>query len=348
MDRRAAEQIHDVARHISLQASPPSSLQRELDALPKLPAENVRPAPAERGLRLTPPTRGHARSPGVSTVSPKPSPPQGSQQGITQLTSPSLEEDAGDGGALQCGQCQVSFAEVRCRQCDEIFCGKCSAQMHRAGRMREHELVPIPQDKAPAALAGPQHQQHSSVPTCPTHVGEPLHFFCLSCVECICAECAIQRTAAHHGHDVVNTRVAFQQLSDSMKQALETAAAHLEGSPATQRAQMQPVEDVFSNIKLDVVNGFESLFSSLKTKEEELLLGVEECGRLVDGLLLAKAQHYEARLAGLDRLQEMLPGLAGPKESELGDEVQRLNRYVALKDHLAALPSHSHGHLTGL
>ncbi|CAE7769996.1 Txnl4a, partial [Symbiodinium pilosum] len=147
----------------------------------------------------------------------------------------------------------------RCCQCEEIFCSKCAARMHRSGRMRDHQLVPIPQDKAPAIVSSPQRLEPSTSMTCRKHAGEPLQFFCQTCVECICTECVIPRGAAHHGHDVVNVRVAFQQLSHSMKQALETAATRLQGSPARKQTELLPLENGFSKVKIDLVNAFEIL-----------------------------------------------------------------------------------------
>ena len=213
--------------------------------------------------------------------------------------------------------------------------------------MRDHKLVPVKapfrdrvlvaRDSSESAASPRLGVESSTCPTtCPVHSGEPLQFFCLSCVECICAECVIHLGSAHHNHEVVNVRVAFQQLSQPIKQTLETAAARLQASPKRSRSELLPLEDAFSKMKLDVVNSFESLFSSLKNKEEELVGGADDCGRLLDATMLAKAQDYEAQLAELGRLQAMLDALADGQT--VMDEVQRLNLYVAVKDGLASLP----------
>ena len=213
--------------------------------------------------------------------------------------------------------------------------------------MREHNLVPVTallpdrvhvaRDSSESAASPQLIVESSPCPaTCPVHAGEPLQFFCLSCVECICAECVIHVGSAHHDHEVVNVRVAFQQLSQPIKQALETAAARLQASPKRRQSELLPLEDAFSKMKLDVVNTFESLFSSLKNKEEELVRGANDCGRLLDTTMLAKARDYEAQLAELGRLQAMLDALADGQT--VMDEVQRLNLYVAVKDCLASLP----------
>mmetsp|Transcript_6744 Transcript_6744/g.15651 ORF Transcript_6744/g.15651 Transcript_6744/m.15651 type:complete len:441 (-) Transcript_6744:2-1324(-) len=323
VDSQAAEQIREYA-----QPAPRirDSLQRELD-LPKSFADRSHVAQVpDSGLRLTPPSRGlYGQSP-VTKLLPKPTSPQPSAQ-IWPIA----------GSEAMCGQCQASIADVRCCQCDEIFCSKCSERMHRKGRMREHRLVKFRNEVEPNApisveACAPISGTVMSPITCPHHPGEALHYFCLSCTECICAECAVHRGAAHYGHDVVNVRVAFQQLSPSIAQALQSASSRLQSSPSRKQAEVQPVEDAFDQMKLEIVRAFEALFCALKSKEDELLAGSQTCGHHVDEELLAKIQQYEAGVAEMDQVQEMLAAVG--KEA---DEVLQLNLYAEAKARLAML-----------
>lgn len=65
-----------------------------------------------------------------------------------------------------CGQCETAEAEVECQNCSEFFCPRCAAEVHRAGRMREHHLIEKQVDSSRCQL---QTQRESiQTFTCPT------------------------------------------------------------------------------------------------------------------------------------------------------------------------------------
>mmetsp|Transcript_118984 Transcript_118984/g.210328 ORF Transcript_118984/g.210328 Transcript_118984/m.210328 type:complete len:558 (+) Transcript_118984:59-1732(+) len=56
-----------------------------------------------------------------------------------------------------CGQCQAALAEIECWECGERFCARCSAFIHKRGRLKEHTLMPFNEKRSPRVLArGPR------------------------------------------------------------------------------------------------------------------------------------------------------------------------------------------------
>jgi len=71
---------------------------------------------------------------------------------------------ATNGAGDLCGQCMAIPAEVDCRECGERFCGRCSANIHQRGRMREHTLYPRDRGGAGADRGGSR-QAYAAVST---------------------------------------------------------------------------------------------------------------------------------------------------------------------------------------
>ena len=292
VDAGAAEQIQDYS------------------ASPKSPGTDRRTPVQSEPIASPPRAHDHA-----GIVLPRPKSPVNAQ-------SPLPNSDF----ALQiCGQCQGKPADVECLQCEEMFCHACYKKMHSAGRMREHRFT--------ALAAGPARAAPSANVTefCTQH-GEMLRFYCLDCQECTCAECAVQRSGLHHGHDVVNVRNAYQQLAQPMREALETAAARLRKSPKSE--QMRACEQVMSKGRQDLKKAFLNLQNILKSKEELLLKGAEESGQMADQALLAKAKQCEATEAQISRLREWLDVLG---TNDISDEIVKLNLYAFIKRGFEAL-----------
>ena len=302
---------------LSLSAlSPPESqrtnltigaMGRQMEGTQELPSENPR-------LRVLPKPR-----------SPLPS-------SCLQSPVPELEE-------LQtCGQCQVEAANVRCWQCDEFFCQNCYKKIHQSGRMKEHRSAPLELKAAPRDLRV-RSQPFRRVDICMQHE-EPFQFFCLDCTQCLCAECAVQRGGCvAHGHDVQNMKRAFNQLSGSIQQLLETAADELQKA-SPKKELTQQLDDVHSKGKQDLQASFLNLEETLKAKEDIFLKGVEESGRVADQLLLAKARQCETKSVQILRLRESLDAVRNLSDAQgeiSGKEIQKINLYIGVKKSLATL-----------
>lgn len=238
-----------------------------------------------------------------------------------------------------CGQCQVEAADVRCWQCDEFFCHNCYKKIHHVGRMKEHRSTAFadPGSSLQRAAVQPMQTMQPSAQAfeiCVQH-GEPIHFFCLDCTRCLCPECAVHRGGCvASGHDVQNVKRAFKQLSGSIHQLLETAGAQLHKQSAQDLTQQ--LDDVHSKGKQDLRDLFSNLEGTFKAKEEILLKGMEESGRVADQLLLAKARQCEAKSVQIKRLRESLDAIR-TDEGVSGNEIQKINSFVAVQKNVAAL-----------
>eukprot|EP00930_Biecheleria_cincta_P006150 TRINITY_DN107128_c0_g1_i1.p1 TRINITY_DN107128_c0_g1~~TRINITY_DN107128_c0_g1_i1.p1 ORF type:complete len:426 (+),score=92.09 TRINITY_DN107128_c0_g1_i1:19-1296(+) len=249
-----------------------------------------------------------------------------------RLPPPSTEKEL-------CGQCETLPALLKCWQCDEVFCQSCSSSMHRAGRMREHRLSPIggqssfsgPVAPTLAASVGePLETTRASM--CKIHPNEPVHFFCLDChSECICAECAVEKNARHHGHDVVNARAAYQRLSASMAELLDSSANRAHDRTQAQRQAgvlKQELDAIINDGKARIRDAFKSIKAGLAEKEDELLAGAQGCGQSAEKQLLSRAFQFEDQAAEGVRRSTALEEL---QNAPWGEEVKALNAFHAAK-----------------
>ena len=96
---------------------------------------------------------------------------------------------------VRCEEC-VSLASLSCPQCDGHYCTKCFETVHMSSNsMRRHKPVPLSQ-----LNSGPTH--------CPSHLSNPMDYFCTEDSQCCCSECCI--TGGHKGHQVVSLSEAVR------------------------------------------------------------------------------------------------------------------------------------------
>jgi len=183
---------------------------------------------------------------------------------------------------LRCGQCQEVVAEVACESCHEEFCHWCSAVVHRAGRMRSHQLVPLtgalPGSSGDRALqlAGglpPSGVAGAARPpvTCQAHPGVAARFFCLDCErDCICAECALNPAGEHRGHRVESARDALVKLDPQIRELLQAAEAEAQDAARAEGVQRE-LGDVIDAGKRRLAEAFHQLRQRLAEKKTQYL-----------------------------------------------------------------------------
>lgn len=255
------------------------------------------------------------------------------------------QQDARGSREDLCGQCQEAPAELHCRECRERFCRACSANLHQRGRLREHTQVPLNGggslagglglDNVGAAAERMGAVERSKSPLfggrevyCPLHPEDHLQFFCLTCEsECICAECAVH--GEHRGHDVLNVRHAYKNMSTRIADALSKAQARTDDQQkALQLAnsQRQEVELVIEKGKQAIQEAFEKMRTSLGQKEAQLLRDAEQTERLASEQLQNKTLAAEGHVRTLQEAQTALRKL-----ETRGDEVKALNSYARVR-----------------
>jgi len=128
-----------------------------------------------------------------------------------------------------------------------------------------------------------------------------------------------------------------------MQQLLETATARLK-KPSPKKDLTQQLDDVHSKGKQDLRTSFLNLEETLKAKEENLLKEAEESGRIADQSLLAKARQCEAKSVQINRLRQSIDGVCNQSSPDVtcasegsGNEILKINTYVAVKNSLASL-----------
>jgi len=134
---------------------------------------------------------------------------------------------------------------------------------------------------------------------------------------------------AHRGHDVLNVRHAYKNMSGRIAEALSKAHARTEEQQkALQLAdsQRQEVEQVISKGKQSIQEAFEKMRTTLGQKEVRLLLDAEQTERSASEVLQAKTRAAEGHVRTLQEAQVALRKL-----DTRGDEVKVLNSYAKIR-----------------
>jgi len=139
----------------------------------------------------------------------------------------------------------------------------------------------------------------------------------------------VQRDGAHHGHNVVNVRVAYQQLSGEISALLESSRERCDDNAQAARqasALKGDLDLIISRGKQSVQEAFEHLRTNLRDKEAELLADAEARARVADRRLMERAEEAERKAHDVRRAHAAVSGL-----DTRGDEVTALNSYSAVK-----------------
>jgi len=234
---------------------------------------------------------------------------------------------------------------VECLQCQEQFCARCAADMHKAGRMKEHFLKTLGAAVATASTAedrrdvAPEPTPSSSAPSprvdrrpapgrCSKHPEESAQFFCMDCDdECVCAECAVD--AAHRGREVMAVRKAYQTLSPHLDKTLEGLQARADDHTKMRReadALKTDLNAVIGTGKQNIQESFRKLRATIAQKETELLAGIDACETSTAQALASRMQPASTQATALQELQAVLRQI-DPR----GEEVKALNAFAAAK-----------------
>lgn len=190
-----------------------------------------------------------------------------------------------------CGQCEQSRAEIRCLQCDEIFCPPCSESLHRRGKLAMHQLVPaltpgVTTSTTPLSLT---HRSMSMLDrslitvrtvSCATHIDEPVQYFCLRCeTRPMCAECVF-RTEDHRNHlqDVVLIRKAYPKIKSRVTDLVATFDKSIRDIRVHELNLVEnrkSIETIGSNSRIQIEKFFSDLREVLKQREDQLIRQVD-------------------------------------------------------------------------
>jgi len=113
-------------------------------------------------------------------------------------------------GGPTCADCAVANAAVHCRDCDKPFCADCHKALHKKGKKKRHDALPI------AAYLGAIPK-----PICADCEEDDSAVFCKACNKPFCDECsaALHRHGTKAAHERVHIITYLSALPPSARQA---------------------------------------------------------------------------------------------------------------------------------
>lgn len=156
-------------------------------------------------------------------------------------------------------------------------------------------------------------------------------YFCMDCdAEPVCAECVVHQGAPHHGHRVLKLKDALQRLQAEELPRIEQRArdrAERNAQAAQKAAALRrDLSLTISQGRQRLQEAFVRLRANLAQKETQLLTGIEDCARVADTALAARAEQVEDRAREVWDCHEQLCNF-----DIHGDEVRALNVYSDAK-----------------
>lgn len=278
--------------------------------------------------------------------------------------------------ALLCGQCEADEAEVECVQCGEFFCSRCAAEVHRAGRMREHRMErrsryhvatagvaansvhAEPVAKVAAMPSSPRRTVESQVvylsprgtapasspsqPTQPTTVHTcPRHQSEKLKFYCMDAEgeclCAeCAVEAARQGRDVVKVEKAYQSLSASMDETI----ANLKRRSDEQERLRKEAEVVRVDLETIIRKGKQGVQDSFRRIHALLVQKEAELLAGVGDVESSMSRALQQRIAPATPHASALQDVRGALrkiDAHDDEEVRALNAFSAVRQTVAKL-----------
>ena len=93
---------------------------------------------------------------------------------------------------VKCDICEEADATKSCVECTQHFCSGCSLGHKKTKVSATHQQIPLEE-----ALAG--NLTAKRIPRCQKHIGYEINTYCKTCIEAVCAMCAVEK---HPKHDV--------------------------------------------------------------------------------------------------------------------------------------------------
>ncbi|XP_033126671.1 E3 ubiquitin-protein ligase TRIM33-like [Anneissia japonica] len=149
-----------------------------------------------------------------------------------------------------------------CRDCDELYCRECKDAHRKIKITRNHTMMTLEEYKS----IDPAEKFSSKRIFCLKHTME-LKLFCGTCKKLVCGECILVDHPTSKGHNIIDTKDAFQTFSARASQLVKTSGEKLQ--------KLHALNDDLKNIK-SVLN---SNFSKCKT---DITRQADELHRLID------------------------------------------------------------------
>jgi len=181
------------------------------------------------------------------------------------------------------------------------------------------------------------HGRLAHIPRCPYHPEEQAEFFCATCeCFCICAECVVQKSGQHHGHEVMRVQHAHEKLRARAGVLLDEAV-RLEDEFAMVVDRLmwkrKDIERAAARGRASVRSAFERVRTQLNDREGELLESLDTYETESSGKIDEGNGEFVKRLEVLRGLQEQLRTRCRSGTNA----VEALNTYAQAKMQIAKL-----------
>ncbi|XP_011404044.2 PREDICTED: tripartite motif-containing protein 45-like [Amphimedon queenslandica] len=214
----------------------------------------------------------------------------------------SLMQKVADPEKVACDNCSSANATRCCRDCSKFLCKKCIAMHKQWTEFANHKIVSLDEvASAPSEILSKKKAEANLTCLVPSH-DEPLKYFCETCDESICRDCAILTHRDHKYNLIADIYAkhckALERSLNPVKgkiEALNEAMATIEGFEAEVRERGEAVVG-------EIHNMVEEIIDTVRQSERKL---IEQAQMVTDAKLKVLSGQKKSAESSLSLLNDV-------------------------------------------
>ena len=217
----------------------------------------------------------------------------------------SLMKKVADPQQVTCDNCTTANATGYCKDCSKFLCTKCDGVHKQWGPTSNHELTSLDEVTASVSstsqLLAPAKQEATLTCSVPGH-DEPLKYYCDTCDESICRDCAILTHKDHKYNLIANS---FTKHREALEKSLNPVKGKIEGLKKVLSALAEregEIRERGEGVLEEIHEMVEEMINVLRESERKL---TEQAKRVTDDKLKVLSEQMKSAEMSLSVLEDV-------------------------------------------
>ena len=192
-----------------------------------------------------------------------------------------------------------------CLNCKISFCEDCAIRHQSSPSFPNHQMQETSSNSG---------KESGEVKCCPTHGGERVEWFCLSCNEGICVVCSMTLHDKHNITEITTGLAGFHENAISLCHLMEKRLGQLRTINKHLNSCEKNLKVIQRDTKKKVKQHAEDLIQSIRSQEHKVLVDLEERCKKNGNRICDLQNQTEVSLVSVDSMCELVKDLTLNKE----------------------------------
>ena len=217
----------------------------------------------------------------------------------------SLMKKVADPQQVTCDNCTTANATGYCKDCSKFFCTECISMHKKWADFSNHQLTSLDEVTASISstsqLLAPAKQEATLTCSVPGH-DEPLKYYCDTCDESICRDCAILTHKDHKYNLIANS---FTKHREALEKSLNPVKGKIEGLKKVLSALAEregEIRERGEGVLEEIHEMVEEMMNVLRESERKL---TEQAKRVTDDKLKVLSEQIKSAEMSLSVLEDV-------------------------------------------